>query len=204
MDARLYELFVGPPEADAIWDDAGIDGIYRFLKRFYAVVTENADKNVAETPELLKLRNGLIKDVTERLNSFSFNTVVSAFMEYNNSFAALTKTTGVDVETLKTMVRLIAPFAPHLGEELWEVLGGTDSVFHTEWPEFDEKHLVSDTITLPVQVNGKTRLTVDVPADADKDAIIAAGIEALGARLDGKTIVKEIYVPKKIINIVVK
>ena len=201
---RLYELFVGPPEADAIWDDAGIDGIYRFLKRFYNVVTENAEKDVEETPELLRLRHGLVKDVTERLNSFSFNTVVSAFMEYNNSFANLTKTTGVDKETLKTMVRLIAPFAPHIGEELWEILGGTDSVFHTEWPEFDAKHLVSDTITLPVQVNGKTRLTVEVPADADKDTIIAAGKEALGSRLDGKTVIKEIYVPKKIINIVVK
>ncbi len=201
---RLYELFVGPPEADAIWDDAGIDGIYRFLKRFYNVVTENAEKNVEETPELLRLRHGLVKDVSERLNSFSFNTVVSAFMEYNNSFANLTKTTGVDKETLKTMVRLIAPFAPHIGEELWEVLGGTDSVFHTQWPEFDAKHLVSDTMTLPVQVNGKTRLTVEVPADADKDAIIAAGKEALGARLEGKTVIKEIYVPKKIINLVVK
>ena len=201
---RLYELFVGPPELDSIWDDAGIDGISRFIKRFYSMVIDNAEKDVAETPELLRLRHGLIKDITQRLESFNLNTVISAFMEYNNKFVDLTKSTGVDKETLKTMVKLIAPFAPHIGEELWEVLGGTDSVFHTEWPEFDEAHLKADTITLPVQVSGKTRVTVDVPADADKDTIIALGKEALGDRLDGKTIIKEIYVPGKIINIVAK
>ncbi|MBQ6229693.1 MAG: leucine--tRNA ligase [Eubacterium sp.] len=201
---RLYELFVGPPELDSIWDDAGIDGISRFIKRFYTMVTENAEKDVAETPELLRLRHGLIRDISQRLESFSLNTVISAFMEYNNKFVDLTKTTGVDKETLKTMVKLIAPFAPHIGEELWEVLGGTDSVFHAEWPEFDEVHLKADTITLPVQVCGKTRVTVDVPADADKDTIIALGKEALGDRIAGKTIVKEIYVPGKIINIVAK
>jgi len=201
---RLYELFVGPPELDSIWDDAGIDGISRFIKRFYSMVIDNSEKDVAETPELLRLRHGLIRDISQRLESFSLNTVISAFMEYNNKFVDLTKTTGVDKETLKTMVKLIAPFAPHIGEELWEVLGGTDSVFHAEWPEFNEEHLKADTVTLPVQVCGKTRVTVDVPADADKDTIIALGKEALGDRLDGKTIVKEIYVPGKIINIVAK
>ncbi|SEG04707.1 leucyl-tRNA synthetase [Eubacterium ruminantium] len=201
---RLYELFVGPPELDSIWDDAGIDGISRFIKRFYTMVMDNADKNVAESPELLRLRHGLIRDISQRLESFSLNTVISAFMEYNNKFVDLTKSTGVDKETLKTMVKLLAPFAPHIGEELWEVLGGTDSVFHETWPEFDEGHLKADTITLPVQVCGKTRVTVDVPADADKDTIIALGKEALGDRIAGKTIVKEIYVPGKIINIVAK
>ena len=201
---RLYELFVGPPEADAIWDDAGIDGIYRFIKRFYNVVLDNVEKDAPETDETLRLRHGLVKDVTERLESFNLNTVISAFMEYNNKFVELTKTTGVDKETLKTAVRLIAPFAPHLGEELWEVLGGTASVFEESWPSFDEAHLVTDEITLPVQVSGKTRLTINVPADADKDSILAAAKEALGSRLDGKTIVKEIYVPGKIINIVAK
>ena len=206
---RLYELFVGPPEADAIWDDAGIDGIYRFIKRFYGVVTDNVEKyqtsgEIAETPETLRLRNGLVKAVTERLESFNLNTVVSAFMEYNNKFVDITKTTGIDRETLKTAVRLIAPFAPHIGEELWEVLGGTESVFNEMWPECDEAHLVTDEITLPVQVSGKTRLTINVPADASKDDILAAAKEALGSRLDGKTIVKEIYVPGKIINIVAK
>ena len=201
---RLYELFVGPPELDSIWDDAGIDGIFRFIRRFYTMVTDNLEKNAPETPELLQLRHGLTKAISQRLESFSLNTVISAFMEYNNKFVDLTKTTGVDKETLKVMVRLIAPFAPHIAEELWEELGGTETVFHETWPEYDEKYLVVDTIELPVQINGKTRATVQVPADADKDAILAAGKEAIASRLEGFSIVKEIYVPKKIINIVVK
>ena len=201
---RLYELFVGPPEADAIWDDAGIDGIYRFLRRFYNMILENSEKDAPETPELLRLRHGLVKDVTERLTNFSLNTVVSAFMEYNNKFVELTKGAGVDKETMKTAVRLLAPFAPHIGEELWEVLGGTDSVFAESWPVYDEAHLVADTMKLPVQVSGKTRLTIDVPVDATQEEIFAAAKEALGERLAGKTIVKEIYVPKKIVNIVAK
>ena len=206
---RLYELFVGPPELDSIWDDAGIDGIFRFLKSFYTMVTENLEKiqggqEIPETPELLRLRNGLVKDVSQRLESFSLNTVISAFMEYNNKFVDLTKTTGVDKVTMEYMVRLIAPFAPHVGEELWEALGGTDSVFHQTWPEYDEKYLVADTMELPVQINGKTRATVEVPTDADKDAILAAGKEAIASRLEGFSIVKEIYVKGRIVNIVVK
>ena len=201
---RLYELFVGPPDMDAIWDDAGMDGISRFLKRFYTMVTDNIGRKVPETPELLKIRSGLVKDVTERLNNFTLNTAVSAFMEYNNKLVDLTKKDGVDKETLRTYVRLLAPFAPHISEELWEMLGGGYSVFDQEWPVYDEAHLVNDTITLPVQESGKTRMTIEVPKDASKEEILDAAKKALGSRLDGKTVIKEIYVPGKIINIVAK
>jgi len=158
---------------------------------------------VPETEELLKIRHRLVSDITKRLESFSLNTVISAFMEYNNKLVDLTGKTGVDRKTLETLAVLLAPFAPHIGEELWEMLGHTDSVFHAKWPEFDEKYLVDDEIEIAVQVNGKTKTTVSINKNLDKNAAIAAGKEALGSKLTG-TVVKEIYVPGRIINIVVK
>ncbi|MBR1815640.1 MAG: leucine--tRNA ligase [Lachnospiraceae bacterium] len=201
---RLYELFIGPPELDSIWDDSGMEGIYRFMNRFYNMVMSNKDKDVPETKELIKLRNKLVYDVTTRLEQFSLNTVISAFMEANNRFVELTKTTGVDKETLKTMALLIAPFAPHIGEELWEELGGTDSVFHQAWPTYSEEAMKDDEKEIAVQINGKTRVTVMIGVDDAKDVVIDKAKSALGERLDGLNIIKEIYVPNKIVNIVAK
>lgn len=200
---RMYELFIGPPELDSIWDDSGIDGIYRFVNRFYNMVMTNKDKDAAETKELVKLRHKMVFDITQRLEQFNLNTVISGFMEYNNKFIELTKTTGVDKETLKTMVLLIAPFAPHLGEELWEQLGGTDSVFHHPWPAYSEDAMADDEKEIAVQINGKTKVTVNISVHDDKDTVIAKAKEALGDRLTGN-IMKEIYVPGKIVNIVAK
>ena len=200
---RLYELFIGPPELDSIWDDSGIDGIYRFINRFYTMVMTNKDKNAKETKELVKLRNKLVFDITQRLEQFNLNTVISGFMEYNNKFIELTKKDGVDIETLKTMVLLIAPFAPHIGEELWHELGETDSVFHHPWPTCDESAMKDDEKEIAVQINGKTRVTVMISVDDDKDTVISKAKEALGDRLTGN-IIKEIYVPGKIVNIVAK
>ncbi|MBQ8923825.1 MAG: leucine--tRNA ligase, partial [Lachnospiraceae bacterium] len=201
---RLYELFIGPPELDSIWDDSGMEGIYRFMNRFYNMVMANRDKDVPETKELIKLRNKLVYDVTTRLEQFSLNTVISAFMEANNRFVELTKTIGVDKETLKTMALLIAPFAPHIGEELWEELGGTDSVFHQAWPTYSEEAMKDDEKEIAVQINGKTRVTVMIGVDDAKDIVIDKAKSALGDRLDGLNIIKEIYVPNKIVNIVAK
>lgn len=200
---RMYELFIGPPELDSIWDDSGIDGIYRFVNRFYNMVMTNKDKDAAETKELVKLRHKMVFDISQRLEQFNLNTVISGFMEYNNKFIELTKTTGVDKETLKTMVLLIAPFAPHLGEELWEQLGGTDSVFHHPWPAYSEDAMADDEKEIAVQINGKTKVTVNISVHDDKDTVIAKAKEALGDRLTGN-IMKEIYVPGKIVNIVAK
>ena len=200
---RLYELFIGPPELDSIWDDRGIDGIYRFITRFWNLVMDNKDKGVAETKESVKLRHKMVYDITQRLETFSLNTVISGFMEYNNKMIEMAKKDGIDKETLKTAVVLLAPFAPHLGEELWRQLGGTDSVFHTTWPSADADALKDDEIEIAVQINGKTKAVVKVPAEVSKEDAIIAGKEALGDKLAG-TVVKEIYVPGKIINIVVK
>jgi len=200
---RLYELFIGPPELDSIWDDRGIDGIYRFITRFWNLVMDNKDKGVAETKESVKLRHKMVYDITQRLETFSLNTVISGFMEYNNKMIEMAKKDGIDKETLKTAVVLLAPFAPHLGEELWRQLGETDSVFHTTWPSADADAMKDDEIEIAVQINGRTKAVVKVPAEVSKEDAIIAGKEALGDKLAG-TVVKEIYVPGKIINIVVK
>ena len=135
---------------------------------------------------------------------FSLNTVVSGFMEYCNKLTDVAKKEGgIDKETLKTFVILLAPFTPHLGEELWRELGGTDSVFHATWPECDEEAMKDDEIQIGVQVNGKARGVVTIPADASRDVALAAAKEAVADKITG-TIVKEIYVPGKIINIVCK
>ena len=201
---RIYELFVGPPELDAEWDDRGIDGVYRFLNRFWKLVQDSADANVAETKEMVKLRHCLIHDITERLESFSLNTVISKFMEYNNKMIDMAKKTGgIDKETLSTYVILLSPFAPHIAEELWQVLGHDTSVFAAKWPEHDEDAMKDDEVEVPVQINGKTRAVISIPVDISKEDAIAKGKEAVADKLTG-TIVKEIYVPKKIINIVQK
>ena len=201
---RMYEMFVGPPELDAEWDDRGIDGVNRFLRRFWTLAQDSHAAAVQETAEMVRIRHQLVHDVTQRLESFSLNTVVSAFMEYNNRLIELSrKTGGIDAETITTFAQLLAPFVPHIAEEIWELYGHEDSIFHSQWPVFDEEKMKEDTIQVPVQLNGKTRAVLDVPRDITKDDILAKGKEALGDRLTG-TIVKEIYVPGKIVNIVVK
>lgn len=200
---RLYELFVGPPELDSEWDDRGIDGVYRFLNRFWKLVLDNKDKAIEPTPEMLKERNKLIFDITQRLNNFSLNTVVSGFMEYNNKFIEMAKTQGIDKETLETFVTLLAPFTPHIAEELWSELGHTTSVFTNKWPEADTAAMQDNEKEVAVQINGKTKVVVKVPVDISKEDAITTGKQALGDKLSG-TIVKEIYVPGRIINIVVK
>ena len=201
---RMYELFVGPPELDAEWDDRGIDGVYRFLKRFWTLAMDSIEKDVPATKEMVKIRHKLVYDITQRLENFSLNTVISGFMEYNNKLNEIAKKEGgVDKETIETMTVLLAPFAPHVAEELWEKLGHTDSVFHTTWPSADEEAMKDDEIEIPVQINGKTRAVISIAADCSKEDAIAAGKEAVADKLTGN-IIKEIYVPKKIINIVQK
>ncbi|HAV90047.1 MAG TPA: leucine--tRNA ligase, partial [Eubacterium sp.] len=201
---RIYELFVGPPELDSEWDERGIDGVYRFINRFWHLVEDNKDCGIAATKEMEKTRHKLVYDITTRLEGFSLNTVVSGFMEYNNKLLEIAKKEGgIDKETLETMTILIAPFAPHIAEELWERLGHENSVFDNKWPEYDKAKMVDDEVKVAVQINGKTKTVIEVAADISKDDVIAKAKEALGNKLSGN-IIKEIYVPKKIVNLVVK
>ncbi len=202
---RMYELFVGPPELDAEWDDRGIDGVRRFISRFWNLVCENADKKFEVTDEMLKLRHKMIYDITTRLENFNLNTVVSGFMEYTNKLVDLTKKQGgIDKETMDTIVTLLAPFAPHAAEELWEILGHTESVFeNNKWPEYDEEAMKDNEIEIAIQLNGKIRGKIVIPADADKETALAAAKAELGDKLPAN-IIKEIYVPGRIVNIVAK
>ncbi len=201
---RLYELFVGPPELDSEWDDRGIDGVYRFINRFWNLVLDNKDKGIKATDEMIKTRHKMIYDITSRLESFSLNTVVSGFMEYNNKFHDIVKSQGgIDKETLETAVILLAPFIPHVAEELWSQLGHTESVFKEKWPEHDEEKMKDSEIEIAVQINGKTKEVVMIHVDEAKDAAITKAKEAIADKLTGN-IIKEIYVPGKIVNIVMK
>lgn len=201
---RLYELFISPPELDAEWDERGIEGVSRFLNRFYNLVMENKDKDTAPSKEMVKIRSRLIHDIEQRLEQFNLNTVISGFMEYNNKLIELSKKEGgVDRDTLRAFAILLSPFAPHLGEELWQQLGGTGSVFHAQWPSYDSEAMKDDEKEVAIQINGKTKAVVTLPADSSREAAVAAGKKALGGKLTG-TVVKEIYVPGRIVNLVVK
>ena len=195
---------MGPPELDAEWDDRGIDGVNRFLKRLWNLLMDSKENEVQATKEMIKQRHRMVADITMRLESFSLNTVISGFMEYNNKFIEIAKKEGgIDKETLETIAVLLSPFAPHFAEEIWEQLGHTETIFKAGWPTYDEAQMKDDEIEVPVQINGKTKAVISIAADISKEEAIAAGKEAIADKLTGN-VIKEIYVPKKIINIVMK
>jgi leucyl-tRNA synthetase len=196
---RMYELFIGPPELDSEWDDSGIEGVYRYLNKLWKL-TNDAGFLVKATPEHTRLRHKLVHDITTRLENFSFNTVVSAFMEHTNSYLKL----GIDRESMKTLAVLLAPFAPHMAEEIWERLGNTHSVFTQKWPAYDPEQMKTATVEIALQINGKLRDSMTVETGAEKDAVLAQAAEVLSKRLAGFEIVKQIYVPGRIVNFVVK
>ena len=202
---RLYELFIGPPEQDSAWDERGIDGVNRFLKKFWNLALDSIDADVKATPEMIKLRHKLIQDITMRLNQFALNTAVSKFMEYNNQMQKIAQREGgIDKETIGTYVSLLAPFAPHISEEIWERLGHADSVFHQPWPKADAKLAADDEKDIPVQIMGKTKAVIRLSVKASKDEALSAGKAAVADKICDAAIVKEIYVPGRIINFVIR
>ena len=203
---RLYEMFLGPVEQAKPWDTNGIDGSHRFLKKFWNMYWDKdafAVTDEAPTAAELKSLHKLIKKVSEDIEVFSYNTSIPAFMIATNE---LTQLKCRKRAILEPMAILIAPFAPHIAEELWEALGHTTTVCDAQWPAFEEKYLVEDTVKMMVAFNGKTRFGIDFPADADNATIEAAarGHELTPKYLEGKQILKVIIVPKRMINIVAK
>ena len=202
---RMYELFVGPPELDCDWDDSGIDGVFRFLNRVWKMVYANKDSDKAASKDEEYIVNKMIADVTKRVESLAMNTIVSTFMESTNKLMDVVKKEGsLSKTTLETLTVMLAPFAPHIAEEMWHELGHENTVFEAGWPEADESKLVQDSVEIALQIGGKLRGKMQVATNASKEDAIAQAKEVLASRLEGKTVVKEIYVPGKIINLIVK
>ncbi len=208
---RLYEMFMGPLEATKPWSMSGVEGVYRFLNRVWRLVIDDRDEetklsdvvqNVEPSKDTVRKMHQTIKKVTGDLDGMRFNTAISAMMEFSNH---LGKEKVRSKSVLETFMLLLAPFAPHLAEELWNVLGHNETLAYEKWPEFDEELTKEDEIEIPVQINGKLRGKLQVSSDIDKQALeeTAMADEKIIALIDGKQIKKVIVVPKKLVNIVV-
>ena len=218
--ARLFVLFAAPPERDLDWSEQGVDGCFRFLNRVYRLVDELADvvkKDVefgelnSQDKDMRYTIHSTLKKVTADLSEkFGFNTAISALMELINDMYKYKELDNINEAVIKegvqTIVTIIAPFAPHLGEELWTMIGKEGSVFDIDWPKYDEKALVKDEIEVVVQDNGKVRGKLTVNSNISKDEMekVALEDEKIKGLVEGKTIVKVVAVPKKLVNIVVK
>ncbi len=196
---RLYEMFIGDFEQAAPWNTQSIKGCKRFLERFFNLTEIASGSGV--TPELERPFHKTIKKVGEDIEAVKFNTAIAAMMALLNTVTEVGKLTK---DELVTFARLLSPFAPHIAEEVNEMMGNHDLISLSPWPTYDPAKTVDDTVELPVQLNGKVRATIRVAKDADKDTILGEARGALGTSLDGKTVIKEIVVPGKIVNLVVK
>ncbi len=205
---RLYEMFMGPLEASKPWNTQDVPGVFRFLGRSWRMIV--GDEDVASLlvdddgdESIERELHKVIKKVGDDYDAMKFNTAIAALMEFVNAVFRVGK---ISKSQAGRFVQVLSPMAPHIGEELWQALGESDSVTYQPWPTYDEDMLKSDTVELAVQVNGKMRCKIEVPADSDKDAILAlAKLEdKVASAIEGKNIVKEIVVPGRLVNLVVK
>ena len=213
---RLYEMFMGPLQAVKPWSTKGVEGVFRFLKRANRLVTETPAADRAMTKAEAKSLATMVKKVGDDLEAMAFNTAISAMMVFVNEAEGFSKgassacegagEAGLPRQFLETFVLCLAPFAPHLGEELWEVLGHDRSLAYEPWPKYDASALVEDEIEIPVQVLGRLRGRVKVPVAATPAEMEAAAKACADVAkfLEGKTIVKVIAVPKRMVNFVVR
>ena len=207
---RLYEMFMGPLREVKPWNTEGVEGVCRFLNKVWRlVIDQNSGKPVSDITDEPMDRDGerllhqTIRKVTDDIESLSYNTAISQLMIFVNDLAKRPKRSRQAVETL---VLLLSPMAPHICEELWQRLGHADTLAYEKWPECDEASLAQDSVTIVVQINGKPRAKLELPAGLDKDALLAA-VKAnpdVAKHTDGKTIVKEIAVPGRLVNLVVR
>ena len=210
---RTYEMFIAPYEIDASWDPRGIAGVYRFLNRVWVLVqefieSEKSEQNLSNFPEIQKSQHKAIKKITEDFHRESLNTAVAALMEFVNELYKL-KLEGFSNDwrfVLEDLLKMLTPFAPHISSELWTQLGNKDFIEKSGWPKWNEEFLKSDEIQFIVQVNGKLRGKIKVAVDAEKDEILtlAKNEDNVSKFLQDKEIVKEIFVPNKLINFVIK
>ena len=204
---RLYEMFLGPIEQSKPWDVAGIDGCFRFLKKFWMLFWDKDGQLQADdsepTAENMKSLHKLIKKVSADIEEFSYNTSIPAFMVATSELSSQKCRSR---KVLEPLVVVLAPFCPHIAEELWEAMGHETTVCDAPWPKWDDKFLVESTVKMPVQFNGKVRFTLDLPADMPKEEVEKTALSApeAGKYLEGQQIVKTVVVPGRIINIVIK
>ena len=200
---RLYEMFMGPLEVSKPWSDAGVEGARRFLNRVWAFFTEAENLVDGEVPALDKVYHKTVKKVTEDFEKLAFNTAISQMMIFVNAVYKEGKCPRAYAEGL---IKMLSPICPHIGEEIWAQLGHNDTIAYESWPAYDEAKTADDEIEVIVQINGKLRGKIVVPVDMDKNDLLALAKadEKVAAAIEGKTVVKEIVVPNKIVNIVVK
>jgi leucyl-tRNA synthetase len=203
---RLYEMFMGPLEAVKPWQTSQVSGVVRFQNKLYNVVKEAAknDASVEMDEETTKILHKTMKKVTEDIENMSFNTAISAMMVLTNHLTSLKD--QVPREAAEKLTLMVSPFAPHLGEECWSLLGHDDTLAYHPWVEHDEALCVDNTVKMGVQVNGKTRGEIEIPKDADQEGAMAEAmkVQSVSNQLDGKDVKKIIYVPGRILNIVAK
>ena len=200
---RVYEMFMGPIDAAKPWDPNGIDGSKKFLDRVWRLFVESGKVQNKENKNLEKVYNYTVKKVTNDYENMYFNTAISQMMIFVN---AATKEDTIPQEYAEGFVKLLSPVAPHISEEIWSRLGHNDTITYETWPTYDEAKLVEDTVEIPVQINGKVRATVEIPVESTEEEVknIVHENSNIQAQLEGKNVVKEIYVKNKIYNIVVK
>ena len=200
---RLYEMFMGPLEVSKPWSQSGVEGAKRFLNRVWNFFTEESNITEDNNGALTKVYHQTVKKVTDDYEQLAFNTAIAQMMIFVN---AVYKNGSCPKEYAEGLIKMLSCISPHIGEEIWSILGHDDTIAYESWPTYDEAELVEDTVEIAVQVNGKVKAKLNIAKDEAKDKVLAdaKAEESIAKLIDGKTVVKEIYVPNKLVNIVVK